>query len=74
MNTLLINRLHNQGEAGDQTLEELRRIIEMEMKSSRNRLLKQRENKMKQQGSMREKALWKNKEKREKKEQERDGI
>lgn len=48
MNKLLINRLHYQGEAGDRTLEELRRIVEMQKKSSRNRLLKERENKMKQ--------------------------
>lgn len=30
MNKPLINRLHHQGEAGDQTLEELRRIVEMQ--------------------------------------------
>lgn len=51
-NKLLIDRLHHQEEAGDQTLEELRRIVEMQKQSRRNRLLKERENKMKQQGSM----------------------
>lgn len=51
-NKLLIDRLHHQGEAGDQTLEELRRSVEMQKQSRRNRLLKERENKMKQQGSM----------------------
>lgn len=64
MKKLLIDRLHHQGEKGNQTLEELRRIVGMQKQSSRNRLLKEGENKMKQQGSMLEKALWKNKEKR----------